>query len=169
MQIRFIILLFLVGFSISGRCSQIIYPWRATTAIVKTGESFEVWFDADNGQTIDSVYLEGPYYSFSTFFSVEFGNWKYDEWSGNTYNRKITVQVPEDVPADRYNLILKTSTGNETSMAAVKIIKEFKSSYYIMHFSDPHRWEKPETPEVAYKEQSVVVDIANIIRSRNIY
>lgn len=163
LKIRFIILLFLAAFSISGWCSKIIYPWRATTAIVKAGESFEVWFDADDGQNIDSVELEGPYYGFSTSFSVEPGSWKYDEWSGYTYNRKITVQVPEDAPADRYHLILKTSTGNEISLAAVKIIKEVKSSYYIMHFSDPHRWERAETPDVAYMEQSVVVDIANII------
>ena len=82
---------------------------------------------------------------------------------GNTYTHKITVEVPEDAPADRYNLILKTSTGDETSLAAVKVIKEYKSSYYILHFSDPHRWERTETPDVAYNEQSVVVDIANII------
>ena len=81
MKIRLIILLFLGGFSTSGWCSQIIYPWRATTAIVKAGESFEVWFDADDGQTIDSVDLEGPYNRVGTSFGIEIGNWEYDEWS----------------------------------------------------------------------------------------
>jgi hypothetical protein len=147
-----------------GFCGKIVYPWRATTTIVKSGKSFEAWFDADNGQTVNSVELKGPYNSVVASFSVKRGDWKYDQWSGNTYDRKITVKVPVNAPADRYDLILKTSTGDETSLKAVKIIKDYKSSYYVMHFSDPHRWERPETtPAVIYNEQSTVIDIANII------
>ncbi len=160
----FMILLFLTFFATNNWCAQIIYPWRATTAIVKVGESFEVWFDGDSGQTINSVILEGPYNSVISSFSVENGNWEYDGWSGNTYNTRITVTVPADAPADKYNLILNTSAGTKSSLASVKVIKDYKSTFYLMHFSDPHRWEASKNTEgILYKDQTVVIDIANII------
>jgi len=143
---------------------KIVYPWRSTTAIVKSGETFEIWFDANSGQTVTSVDLQGPYNTVSTTLSVESGSWVYDAWSGNTYDRKITVTVPGSAPVDRYTLILKTSTGDETSLAAVKVIKEYKDSYYVLHISDAHRWQGSyDTPNVILSEISTVIDIANII------
>ena len=55
------ILLFVLGVANTGWCGKIIYPWNATTAIVKAGEDFEIWFDADDDQTVTSVVLRGPY------------------------------------------------------------------------------------------------------------
>ena len=163
-KLGFMIALILAFFSTDNWCAKIIYPWRATTAIVKVGETFEVWFDADSGQTINSIILEGPYNSVTSFFSVENGNWEYDGWSGNTYDIRLTVTVPADAPADKYDLILNTSSGNEISSASVKVIKEYKSTFYLMHFSDPHRWETSKnTLGILYKDQTVVLDIANII------
>jgi hypothetical protein len=47
------ILLLFLGFSaIAG---NIVYPWRSTTAIVKRGQTFEVWFNASTGQTVNSL------------------------------------------------------------------------------------------------------------------
>ncbi len=149
-----------------GWCGEIIYPWRSTTAIVLRGSTFEVWFNADAGQTVSSVTLRGPYNTVeAAITSVSMSTWTYDQWSGNTCNQRITVSVPVDAPADRYDLILNTSTGDEISLKSVKIIREYKTSYYIFHISDGHRWEKyPDRDSLtSLREQSAVIDIANII------
>lgn len=83
MKQAFSIVLLLIGFSITALCGNIVYPWRTTTAILKSGESFEVWFNADNGQTIHSIELNGPYNNASSSISTVAGNWVYDPMSGN--------------------------------------------------------------------------------------
>lgn len=144
--------------------AKIVYPWRSTTAIVKAGENFEVWFDADVGQTVNSVELQSPYIKVdATITNLIEEEWVYDEWSGNTCNLKLTVSVDANTPADRYDLILKTSTGDEISLAAVKVIKEYKTSFYIFHISDAHRWQGGYDPINILRRVSTTVDIANII------
>src|SRR6056297_967144 len=68
LQIVFVIVfsfynvLALSGFAFSDTCSgKIIYPWNATTAIVKMGDSFDVWFNSIPGQAVKSAVLKGPY------------------------------------------------------------------------------------------------------------
>ncbi|WP_165698003.1 Ig-like domain-containing protein [Flavobacterium nackdongense] len=152
-------------FSISSWSQKIVYPWRATTAIVKSGENFEVWFNAADGQTINSVELRGPFNTVTaTITNTATDTWVYDKWSGNTCNRKLSVNVPANTPSDRYDLILKTSTGDEISLAAVKVLKEFKNNFYVLHFSDAHRWQGSyDTPNIILREISTIIDIANII------
>ena len=163
--IRLTILLIIVFFSITSWGQKIVYPWRSTTAIVKAGETFEVWFNADAGQTVSEVSLRGPYNIANvTILDTKTDTWVYDKWSENTCNRKFTISVPANTPADRYDLILKTSTGDEISLAAVKVIKEYKTNFYVLHFSDAHRWQGTyDTPNVILREISTIVDIANII------
>jgi len=115
---------------------KIVYPWRATTAVLKGGESFNVMFIAEPDQTVDSVILKGPYNKLYPSIDVDTGSWVYDKTSGNKYNTKITVHVPSGSPADRYDLILRTSIGDEVSLGSVKVVKKYQSNYYIMHFSD---------------------------------
>ena len=43
------------------RAGKIVYPWNATTAVAKSGETFEVWFIADEGQEVRSAVLRGPH------------------------------------------------------------------------------------------------------------
>lgn len=142
-------------------CQNIVYPWRAAPAIVKTGESFEIWFNAANAQTVISVVLQGPYNTVSTSNTIEKGSWIYDSSSLNKYNTKITVKVPKKTPADRYDIILNTSAGQVTSLAGAKVIKEYKDNYYILHFSDIHAFQNgyPTTLD----RLSTLVDVANII------
>ena len=59
--IQILILLLTIFFSMNSWGQKIVYPWRSTTAIVKAGETFEVWFNADAGQTLNEVALRGPY------------------------------------------------------------------------------------------------------------
>lgn len=150
--------------SIATHAGKIVYPWRATTAIVKQGETFKVWLDADNGQSVNSVELHGPFSTINVSHATENGSWVYDEWSGNTYNQILTVSVPASTPADRYDLVLKTSTGDEISLASVSVITEYRSKFYLFHMSDFHRWQSTyDTEGVILHEQSAMVDIANIL------
>ena len=142
---------------------EIVYPWRATTALVKAGDSFDVWFDADSGQTVNSVELRGPYHNVSAAKTVVTGSWVYDQTSGNKYNTRITVTVPADAPADRYDLVILTSTREVKSIAAVKVVKKIKSEYYVLHISDVHRYQGGYDEIVTLKKVSTIVDIANII------
>lgn len=159
----FSIVLLLISFSITALCGNIVYPWRATTAILKSGDSFEVWFNADNGQTIHSIELNGPYNTVSTSISTVAGNWAYDPMSGNIYTHKVTVAVPAGVPADRYDLVLNTSSGAVTSYGGVKIVKKYKDEYYLVHMSDGHLFQGGHDSDVLLKRKSAMIDIANIM------
>ena len=156
-----LITILVISFSTVGLCGNIVYPWRATTAIVKAGENFEVWFNSDNGQAVNSVTLQGPYNTVTTTKTILTGRWVYDKTSLNTYNTKITVTVPTSAPADRYDITLNTSTGQVTSLAGVKVIKEYKTSYYILHFSDVHAFQSGYN--TTFERLSTIIDIANII------
>ncbi|WP_165698002.1 Ig-like domain-containing protein [Flavobacterium nackdongense] len=150
-------------FSVTSWSQNIVYPWRATTAILKGGESFEVWFNAANGQTVNSVELKAAFQNVSTSISSVNGNWVYDPMSGNTYNMKITVSVPANAVADRYDLVLNTSSGPITSYGGVKIVKEYKPEYYVMHMSDGHLYQAGYDTDVILQRKSAMVDIANIM------
>ncbi len=45
-----LVIIFLIFFGGDCFAGKIVYPWRATTSIVKSGENFEVWLNADAGQ-----------------------------------------------------------------------------------------------------------------------
>jgi len=161
--IKLLILLLSLGLYSSSWSQNIVYPWRATTAIVKSGQTFEVWFNAASGQTVSSIQLKSPYITVNTTTSTVDGNWTYDTLSGNKYNKKITVSVPATAPADRYDLVLVTSQGNVTSFGGVKVIQEFKSDYYIMHWSDGHLYQGGYDTNVLLQRKNAMIDIANII------
>ena len=164
------ILFLLISFSSAVFAGKIVYPWRATTAIVKAGETFEVWFNADGGQTITSVELQSQYLNVTpTISNTVNQTWVYDQWSGNTCNVKLTVSVPANTPADRYNLVLKTSSGNEVSLAAVKVIKDYKTNFYVFHISDAHRWQGSYDALAISKNVAATIDIANIISPEMVF
>lgn len=163
----FLIVLLLISFSFTAFCGKIVYPWRATTAIVKSGESFDVWFNADAGQTVSSAQLKGQYNVVATPVKIKTGSWVYDVTSQNTYNTKITVKVPKSAPADRYDIVLNTSSGMVESQAGVKVIKKHKPNYYIVHFSDIHAFQNGY--ETTMNRLSTIIDIANIINPEIVF
>jgi predicted MPP superfamily phosphohydrolase len=150
-----------------GWCGRIVYPWRATTSIVKSGESFEVWFDADAGQSVSSAILQGPFHDVPVSITATSGRWEYDAASHNAYNNRITLEVPRSAPAGRYDVVLVTSSGRVVSPAAVKVIKDYKSSYYILHFSDVHAFQNGY--ETTLARLSTIVDIANLINPELVF
>jgi predicted phosphodiesterase len=161
------ILLLCFQFRENTWAQSIVYPWRASAAIVKSGDHFEVWFNAKAGQTVQSVSLKAAYNSVATKHSIQMGNWIYDCTSLNTYNTKITVAVPLTAPAERYDIVVNTSSGPVTSLAGVKVIKEYKDSYYILHFSDIHAFQNGY--KTTLNRLSTVVDIANIINPEMVF
>jgi hypothetical protein len=164
MNKAFTFLLFIFIFTSSSSWGgNIVYPWRSTTAIVKSGETFEVWFNASTGQTVNSIELKSAYTVVSASMSMENGNWTYDVLSGYTYNTRITVTVPSDAPADRYDLVLNTSSGNEISYGGVRVVKEYMDNYYLMHISDGHIYQSGYDPIVLLARKSAMIDMANIM------
>jgi hypothetical protein len=161
--ILFSVFLLAIGFSTSCWSQNIVYPWRATTAIVKSGQTFEVWFNAASGQTVSSIQLNGPYNTVNTTMSTIDGDWTFDPVSGNKYNKKITVTVPANAPADRYDLVLNTNSGAVTSYGGVRVIKEFKNEYYVFHISDGHLYQNGYDSDVILQRKSLIVDMSNIM------
>lgn len=164
---RILISLAFLGNVCSLWSSNIVYPWRSTTAIVKSGETFEVWFNADNGQSVKSVELQGPYNEVPVKIRSQSGNWVYDVISGNSFNTKISVKVPASTPADRYDIVLKTSEGNIVSTGGVKVIKKYQQVFYILHFSDLHAFQRGS--ETVLQRLSTIADIANIIHPELVF
>ncbi|MCX6309368.1 MAG: metallophosphoesterase [Bacteroidia bacterium] len=160
-------LLVIISFSTLSEAGNIVYPWRATTAIVKSGETFEVWFNADQGETVKSVQLVGPYSTMGARIKIKKASWVYDVTSMNTYNTNITVSVPANCPADRYDIVLNTSSGLVRSLAGAKVIKGYKPSYYILHFSDAHAFQKGS--ETVLNRISTIVEMANIINPELVF
>jgi len=162
-QKQLLLLLLLLGISSIAFAGNIVYPWRATTAIVKDGEPFEVWYNASAGQTVNSIQLKSDFLSMNTSINTVTGNWTYDPVSGNTYNTKITVTVPAGTPADRYDLLLNTSAGMETSFGGVKVVKSFKQEYYVVHISDGHLYQSGYDSDVILQRKSLIVQMSNMM------
>lgn len=153
----------------TGLAGKIVYPWRSTTAIVKAGESFEVWFDADPGQTVEAVELRGPYKTVCPAYNVVTGDWEYDPVSGNRYDKRLIVTVPLDAPADRYDLVLNTNRSSVTSVRAVKVIREHKASYRILHLSDSHLKQHKNPEGLIEAKLTAIVDMSNIINPEMVF
>ena len=144
--------------------ANIVYPWRATTAIVKSGDSFEIWFNADANQTVNSIQFKSEFLTIAGANQIiTNGSWTFDPVSGNKYNQKISVKLPENTPADRYDLILNTSTGNVISYGGVKVVKEFKQEYYVTHISDGHLYQGGYDSDVILQRKSLIVQMSNIM------
>jgi len=156
-----ILIVFFIG--LAAAAGKIVYPWNAVTSIVKAGETFEVWFDAEPGQVVQSVVLRGPYNTVQiSSIIAQTGSWTYDPVSENTYNTHITVAVPPGTPADRYDLIVNTSHGQALSNRAVQVIKEYKTTYKIFHISDSHLGQRG-TEVLVPNKHTALVKTANII------
>ncbi len=144
--------------------ANIVYPWRATTAIVKSGDSFEIWFNADANQTVNSIQFKSEFLTIAGANQIiTNGSWTFDPVSGNKYNQKISVKLPENTPSDRYDLILNTSTGNVISYGGVKVVKEFKTEYYVTHISDGHLYQGGYDSDVILQRKSLIVQMSNLM------
>ncbi len=156
--------LLIAGITFQVFAANIVYPWRATTAIVKAGQQFEIWFNADANQTVSSIKFKSEFIEITgTDMNITTGSWTFDPVSGNKYNQKISIKVPEITPADRYDLLINTSLGVVTSYGGVKVVKEFKNEYYITHISDGHLYQGGYDSDVILQRKSLIVQMSNLM------
>jgi hypothetical protein len=144
--------------------ANIVYPWRATTAIVKAGQQFEIWLNADANQTVNTIKFKSEFIEITgTDMNITTGNWIFDPVSGNKYNQKISIKVPDNTPTDRYDLVLNTSAGDVLSYGGVKVVKDFKQEYYVVHISDGHLYQGGYDSDVILQRKSLIVQMSNIM------
>ena len=118
---------------------NIVYPWRAASAIVKNGNSFEILYNNINSTVIDSVILEGPYNRvILKIDSVNTGRFEYDTYTHTATNNKIWVNVPESSPEEKYDLIVKSGGETHISLQSVKVVREFNTRHSFIHITDLH-------------------------------
>ena len=131
----------LIGISIvtQAYAGNIIYPWRAASAIVKKGHGFDILYHNINSAVIDSVILEGPYHRIILRIdSVSTGRFEYDSYTHQSTNNRIWVSVPESSPEDMYDLMVKSGGETHISSHSVKVISEYKSRHKFIHITDLH-------------------------------
>lgn len=154
-----------VSFEIQAQ--NILYPWRATTAIVKSGNSFEIWYNAVNNEKITQIKLRSSFKTITPKYVIKKGNWIFDSTSLNTYNTKIKVIVPKNTPADRYSIMVQTNQGSATSNSGVKIINAYKDHYYLLHLSDIHAFQNGYPYTMA--KLNTLIEVANIINPEIVF
>lgn len=158
------VLVILLSIHLSCISANIVYPWRATTAIVKSGDSFEIWFNADANQLVSAIQFKSEFLTIAgTEMAITNGSWTFDPISGNKYNQKISIKIPVNTPEDRYDLILNTNLGNVISHGGVKVVKEFKSEYYLVHYSDPHLYQNGYDSDLILRRISLIHQMSNIM------
>jgi hypothetical protein len=118
---------------------NIIFPWRAASAIVKNGNGFEILFNNIKSEVIDSVILEGPFNRVILIIdSVNIGRFEYDSYTHQSINNRIWVKVPESSPEEIYDLIVKSGGEKHVSTHSVKVVSEFNTRHKFIHITDLH-------------------------------
>ena len=118
---------------------RIIYPWNACTSLKTAGDSLEIWYAGEAGETIRQVLLQGPYNADTLEIgSVTEGEFVYDAHLDSVYKFNIRCLIPADLPMDLYDVKLITSVGTVTSRSALKVIKSYKGRYQFAHITDAH-------------------------------
>lgn len=156
-------------YGFQGNTGNIVYPWRAVSSIVKSGDNFEILFNNVISNKIDSVILEGPFNRvILTIDAINTGKFEYDTYSNASANNRILARVPKSAPEELYNLIIKSGGEVYKSPKSVKVVREFKTNHCFIHVSDLHvSREWVGTAENGYaKELELLhnfIKVANII------
>jgi predicted MPP superfamily phosphohydrolase len=148
---------------------SIVYPFRASPAVVKTGTQFPILYNNKAEHRIDSVVLNGPFSRIRlNVDSISKGRFEYDSYTKLYTNNKIWVTVPADRPEDMYDLIIYSAGEVNISRRSVKLVKEFSAKHSFIHISDTHvsrNWVGPA--EDGFAEELQLLDkfitVANII------
>jgi hypothetical protein len=165
------LLIIVLLFPINTFAGKIIYPWRAASAIIKSGESFEILYESEKALSIDSAVLVGPYNRLLLHIESSLsGHSEYDHYTKASVNQKILVIVPATAPEELYDLLVYSGGKESKSPKSVKVVKEFNTSHIFIHITDLHmtrQW--VGTPENGYAKELELFDgfvkVANIIAS----
>jgi len=147
----------------------IVYPFRASPAIVKTGNQFHILYTNKGQYKIDSIVLKGPYSRVTLQIdSISKGRFEYDSYTTMYTNTKIWVTVPKGRPEDMYDLVVYAAGETEISRRSVKLVKEFSTKHSFIHITDTHvsrNWVGPANDGFAEELQLLdrFISVANII------
>jgi len=162
-------LLFTAGRSNDSVAADIVYPWRAASAIVQAGDGFCVWFNNPENAAIDSVRLIGPFTILKTGIdSIITGRFEYDSYTHGSVNNRIYVQAPTLAPMGLYHLAVHCGGETLVSLKSVQVIDHFKPAHSFIHISDLHvsrQWQGSAAKGYA-KELELLdrfIRVANII------
>ena len=118
---------------------SIVYPFRASPAIVQTGTQFHVLYNNKAQHTIDSIVLKGPYSRVRLQIdSISKGRFEYDSYTTMYTNNKIWVTVPKGRPEDMYDLMVYAAGEVSISRRSVKLVREFSTRHSFIHITDTH-------------------------------
>lgn len=159
----------LVAFSLSVTANNIVYPWRATTAVVERGNSFDILFDNIKFQEIDSIALIATHHQLLVEIdSVEIGMFEFDHYTKSAVNNRIWANIPEVTPEELYDLHIYCGGEVSISPKSVKVVKQFNRAHSFIHISDLHvTREWVGTAEDGYAKElellNSFIEVANII------
>ena len=148
---------------------SIVYPFRASPAIAKTGTQFHILYNNKGQHQIDSIILKGPYSRIRLKVdSISKGRFEYDTYTTMYTNNKIWVTVPKTSPVDMYDLMVYAEGEVEVSRRSVKLVKEFLAKHSFIHITDTHvsrNWVGPAKDGFAEELQLLdrFITVANII------
>lgn len=165
----FSVILFLVTLPLFVFAGNIVYPWRAVSTFVKSGESFHILYNNVSSLPIDSVILVGPFNKVTlNIDSVNIGRFKYDTYTQYDVNNEIWVNVPEFTPEELYDLQIHSGGQVHLSPKSVKVVIQYNQTHSFIHISDLHisrQW--VGTAEDGYAKELELfdrfVEVANII------
>ncbi len=111
--------------------TMILKPLPNIPVIQKRGEDFIIECDApfatDNWEaTLRTEWFEIPL----VVISHQYNQWEY-KWV-------LDVNIPNGTPFELYDLILRAGDICDTSRNSVKVIDQFRDSFYFVHITDPH-------------------------------
>ncbi|MHA4893575.1 metallophosphoesterase family protein [Pedobacter sp. PWIIR3] len=147
----------------------IVYPFRASPTIVKSGTAFHILYNNKAQHQIDSIVLRGPYSRIHLQIdSLLKGRFEYDSYTSMYTNNKIWVKVPVGSPEDMYDLMVYSAGEVEISRRSVKLVREFSARHSFIHISDTHisrNWVGPANDGFAEELQLMdrFINVANII------
>ena len=106
-------------------------PLFSFPVIVRVGDAFKIECEAEEETKDWQVFLSHEY----RLTSLEVKQAKYVKeralWD-------IKVTVPKGLPEEIYDLMISSSSGEDTQPRAVKVIFNFKKEFYFVHLTDTH-------------------------------
>lgn len=164
------ILVIFYTFSVGAFANNIVYPGKATSAIVEKGQTFEILYYNLNLQDIDSIKLVSKYFDIILEVQeVKVGHYIYDVATRQYVNNRIRVSIPsENAYEDLYDLIVYTDNSSTISKKSVKVVNQFNDAHKIIHISDLHvsrNWNGDSVNGYAIELELLdkFIEVANII------
>ena len=125
----FILFLFTISFA-ADNITVIQYPLTARPALVKAGEKFTIICNADKNIDGWSAVLHSDYNTVPLQVNPTYNN--------TTSRWELPAVVPSGTPVELYDLTVNTAGLNDRVDHAVKVVQDFKDSYYFIHLPDLH-------------------------------